>query len=69
MDDLELMGTKEVAAYLNIKPPSLYDILERHHIPHKTLACGSIFLKSDIEAFQKQRTKRKNQKNSVDLLP
>ena len=56
--ELGLLGAKEAAAFLEIKPQTLYKLMERYTIPHQVLACGTIFLKADLEAFQKARAAR-----------
>lgn len=55
IEKLDLLGSGDACNYLGVKYARLRELVELYHIPHVILSCGMVFLKSDIEAFQKGR--------------
>jgi predicted DNA-binding transcriptional regulator AlpA len=54
MDKLELVGQKEIAEMCGVSQPAVANWRRRYSDfpkPHATLACGSIWLKSDIQEY------------------
>ncbi|QMU65996.1 MAG: hypothetical protein GKR88_18070 [Flavobacteriaceae bacterium] len=55
IEKLHLLGSGDACEYLGIKYARLRELVELYNIPHAVLSSGMVFLKSDIEAFQKNR--------------
>ncbi len=56
--NLDLLGVGEACALLNIQRNRLNILVKKYEIPHKELDCGKVFLKKDLDAFQKARVGR-----------
>ena len=69
IETLPILGVREAAERLNIKPGTLNSYTERYHIPHKLLQCGKIYLVADIDAFQAGRQSRlKHRRNTGSTM-
>ncbi|MGH1387867.1 hypothetical protein [Kordia sp.] len=49
------MSSKDVCKFINISRPRLRELIDDYNLPNVSLSCGMVFLKSDIETFQKNR--------------
>ena len=54
----EIFGVNEACRYLRIKGTRFSYLVAKYQIPHYNLACGRIFFKSDLRAFQEGRKDR-----------
>lgn len=68
MSPLELLASGDVAKLLNISRQRLDKLVKIYDIPFYQTSAGRIFLKADIQAFQKSR-KDKTQYGWKKLKP
>lgn len=55
MSPLELLASGDVVKLLNISRQRLDKLVKKYDIPFYQTSAGRIYLKSDIQAFQKSR--------------
>ena len=53
--DDAVFGVYEACQYLNIQRKRLAQLVVQYRIPYTALACGRVFFKSDLDAFQTSR--------------
>lgn len=59
-----IMGTGDVMEYLGVSKQRVYELIRRGKLKSRKTSAGIIFLKSDVDAYRRERDSRKTkQKN------